>query len=95
MVPGLDTPENLKKAQQAIESSRRFWTRIRNDVNSMKQIAGIDFQIKKLDDAKTWQKKVLAEDPKDPEAAYSDRRDRLDPSTRACTLHALTPRGQR
>ena len=37
----------------------------------MKQIAGIYFSIKKLDDAKTWQKKVLAVDPKDPEAAYT------------------------
>ncbi len=37
----------------------------------MKQIAGIYFSIKKLDDAKEWQKKVLAVDPKDPEAAYT------------------------
>jgi tetratricopeptide (TPR) repeat protein len=40
-------------------------------VNSLKQIAGIYFSIKKLDDAKTWQKKVLAVDAKDPEAAYT------------------------
>ncbi len=37
----------------------------------MKQIAGIYFSIKNLDDAKDWQKKVLAVDPKDPEAAYT------------------------
>jgi hypothetical protein len=37
----------------------------------MKQIAGIEFSIKKLNEAKTWQKKVLAEDPKDAEAAYT------------------------
>ena len=42
-----------------------------HDINSMKQIAGIDFSIKKLDEAKEWQKKVLAEDSKDPEAAYT------------------------
>jgi tetratricopeptide (TPR) repeat protein len=40
-------------------------------VNSLKQIAGIYFSIKKLDDAKEWQKKVLNVDPKDPEAAYT------------------------
>ncbi len=40
-------------------------------MNSMKQIAGIYFSIKKLDEAKDWQKKVLAEDPKDAEAAYT------------------------
>ena len=37
----------------------------------MKQIAGIYFSIKDLDHAKEWQKKVLAVDPKDPEAAYT------------------------
>jgi tetratricopeptide (TPR) repeat protein len=42
-----------------------------HDVNSMKQIAGIDFSIKRLDEAKKWQKQVLQEDPKDPEAAYT------------------------
>ncbi|MGA8043719.1 MAG: hypothetical protein WCA37_13035, partial [Terracidiphilus sp.] len=42
-----------------------------SDVNSLKQIAGIYFNIKELDQAKEWQKKVLAVDPKDPEAAYT------------------------
>jgi tetratricopeptide (TPR) repeat protein len=71
VVPGLDTPENLKTAQQAIDIFSEVLDKDPHDINSMKQIAGIDFQIKKLDDAKTWQKRVLAEDPKDPEAAYT------------------------
>ncbi|MGD0097228.1 MAG: tetratricopeptide repeat protein [Terracidiphilus sp.] len=71
VVPGLDTPDNLKNAQQAIDIFQDVLTNNPHDINSMKQIAGIDFSIKKLDDAKTWQKKVLAEDPKDPEAAYT------------------------
>ncbi len=29
IVPGLDTPDNLKTAQQAISISRKFWPRIR------------------------------------------------------------------
>jgi tetratricopeptide (TPR) repeat protein len=37
----------------------------------MKQIAAVYFTVKKLEDAKAWQKKVLAEDPNDPEAAYT------------------------
>lgn len=37
----------------------------------MKQIAGIEFSIKRLGEAKKWQKQVLVEDPKDPEAAYT------------------------
>lgn len=71
VVPGLDTPDNLKTAQQAISMFQEVLAKDPNDVNSMKQIAGIYFSVKKLDDAKEWQKKVLAVDPKDPEAAYT------------------------
>jgi tetratricopeptide (TPR) repeat protein len=71
VVPGLDTPDNLKTAQQAISIFQEVLDKDPGDVNSVKQIAGIYFSIKKLDDAKEWQKKVLAIDPKDPEAAYT------------------------
>ena len=71
VVPGLDTPENTKTANQAISIFQEVLGKDPSDVNSMKQIAGIYFSIKKLDDAKVWQKKVLAVDPKDPEAAYT------------------------
>ncbi len=71
IVPGLDTAENLKTAQQAISIFQDVLAKDPTDVNSLKQIAGIYFNIKKLNDAKEWQKKVLAVDPKDPEAAYT------------------------
>jgi tetratricopeptide (TPR) repeat protein len=71
VVPGLETQENLKTAQQAIDIFKEVLVKDPHDVNSLKQIAGIYFQIKKLDDAKEWQKKVLEADPKDPEAAYT------------------------
>jgi len=71
VVPGLDTPENLKTAQQSISIFQQVLAKDPSDVNSIKQIAGIYFSIKKLEEAKTWQKKVLAVDPKDPEAAYT------------------------
>jgi hypothetical protein len=71
VVPGLETAENLKTAEQAIDIFKEVLVKTPNDVNSLKQIAGIYFQIKKLDQAKEWQKKVLAVDPKDPEAAYT------------------------
>jgi tetratricopeptide (TPR) repeat protein len=71
VVPGLNTVENLKVAQQAIEIFEDELKTNPSDVNSVKQIAGIYFSIKKWEDAKTWQKKVLAIDPKDPEAAYT------------------------
>lgn len=71
IVPGLTTPENLKTAQQAISIFQQILAKDPSDVNSLKQIAGIYFNIKELDQAKEWQKKVLAVDPKDPEAAYT------------------------
>jgi tetratricopeptide (TPR) repeat protein len=71
VVPGLDTPENLKTAQQAISKFQEVLAQDPNDVNSLKNIASIYFTTNKLDEAKDWQKKVLAVDPKDPEAAYT------------------------
>ena len=71
VVPGLDTADNLKTANQAIDIFKEVLAKDPNDINSLKQIAGIYFQVKKLNDAKEWQKKVLAVDPKDPEAAYT------------------------
>jgi tetratricopeptide (TPR) repeat protein len=38
---------------------------------AMRQIARINFNINKLDESKAWQKKVLAEEPKDAEAAFA------------------------
>src|SRR3984893_7818331 len=60
VVPRLDTPDNLKTAQQAISIFQEVLAKDPNDVNSMKQIAGIYFSIKKMDEAKSWQKKVMA-----------------------------------
>ncbi|HUV68196.1 MAG TPA: tetratricopeptide repeat protein [Terracidiphilus sp.] len=71
VVPGLDTAENLRTAQQAIDIFKDVLAKDPTDVNSLKQVAGIYYQIKKMDEAKEWQKKVLAADPKDPEAAYT------------------------
>jgi len=71
VVPGMTTPDNLKTANQAMDIFKQVLTQNPNDVNSMKQIAGIYFSINDMDDAETWQKKVLAYDPKDPEAAYT------------------------
>jgi len=71
VVPGLDTAENMKTANQAIGMFQEVLNKDPKDVNSLKQIAGIYFSVKKFDDAKSYQKKVLDVDPKDPEAAYT------------------------
>jgi tetratricopeptide (TPR) repeat protein len=66
----LDTPENVKTAMQAIGIFQEALNQKPDDVNSIKQIAGLYYEIKRVDDAKAWQLKVLAIDPKDPDAAY-------------------------
>ncbi len=71
VVPGVSTPDNLKVANQAIDIFKEVLANHPNNVDSMKEIAGIYYNIKDLDDAEIWQKKVLAVDPKDAEAAYT------------------------
>ena len=71
VVPGLTTPENLKTANQAIETFEQVLQQDPNSIISMKGIASLYFNIKQLDKAKEWQKKVLGLDPKDAEAAYT------------------------
>ena len=71
VVPGLNTEENMKTAQQAISIFQEVLAKDPSDINSLKQVAGIYFSVKKFDDAKEWQKKGLAVDAKDPEAAYT------------------------
>jgi tetratricopeptide (TPR) repeat protein len=71
VVPGLDTPDNLKTANQAIDLFQEVLDKNPNDVNSMKEIAGIYLSVKQLAKAKEWQKKILAISPNDADAAYT------------------------
>ncbi|HKS74830.1 MAG TPA: tetratricopeptide repeat protein [Terriglobales bacterium] len=71
IVPGETTPENIKTANQAIAIYNEVLAKNPDDVNSIKRIAGIYYNINDFEKAKEWQKKVLAVDPKDPEAAYT------------------------
>jgi hypothetical protein len=81
--PGVETPENLKIAQQAInlylEVIASPGLEIRIPVPTMRaltvkaitQIARINFSINKLDESKAWQKRVLTEEPKNAEASFA------------------------
>ena len=71
VVPNLDTPENLSVAQKAIDGFQQVLAKDPNDLTALKQIASIDRNIKKLDEAKEYEKKVIAIDPNDPEAYYT------------------------
>ena len=71
VIPALNTPDNLKIAEQAIANFQIVLAQDPHDVNSLKAVAGIYFSVKRQDDAREWQMKVLSENPKDPEAAYT------------------------
>lgn len=71
VVPGMDTPDNLKTANQAIDLFKQVLAKNPNDINSMKEIAGIYLSVKNLAKAEEWQKKILAVKPDDADAAYT------------------------
>jgi tetratricopeptide (TPR) repeat protein len=71
VVPNSDTPANQKLANQAIAAYKDALQIDPSNVNAIKGIASIYFSMAKADDAKAWQQKVLAADPKDPEAYYT------------------------
>ena len=55
VVPNLDTPENLKIAQKAIDGFQAVLAKDPNDLTALKQIASIDRNIKKFDEAKEYE----------------------------------------
>ncbi|WP_263382956.1 tetratricopeptide repeat protein [Granulicella arctica] len=71
VVPNLDTPENLKLAQKALDGFNTVLAKDPNDLTALKQIASIDRNIKKFDQAKEYEKKVISIAPNDPEAYYT------------------------
>lgn len=71
VVPNLQTPDNLKNAQMAIEQYRAVLDKDPNDLNCLKGIAQVYFSTNQFDKAEEYQKKVIAIDPKDADAYYT------------------------
>jgi tetratricopeptide (TPR) repeat protein len=73
-IPGADTPENNKMAEQAIEQYKHVleMNSARDQkVNSAKGIASLYYNMKKFDDAKKYNRMVSDLDPNDPDPYYS------------------------
>ena len=70
-IPGADTPENNRMAEQAIEEFKKVLDRDKRNINSIKGIAALYFQMKKFDQAKEYHNKAKQLDPNDPETYYS------------------------
>ena len=70
-IPGADTEDNNRMAQQAIEQYKAVLERDPKNVNSVKGIAYLYLQMKKFEEAKQYYRKASELDPNDPEAYYS------------------------
>jgi len=70
-VPGVDTPENLRNAQLAIEQYKQVLEKDPSNVTSLKGIGFLYMQQKKFDDSREYYKKAIDADPNDPETYYS------------------------
>jgi tetratricopeptide (TPR) repeat protein len=71
VVPDLETPENLKHAQLAIDGFKQVYDKDNKDTGAIKGIAALYLNIGKYDEAKAWQLKAVAVDPQDAEAYYT------------------------
>ncbi len=70
-IPGADTPDNNKNAEQAIDQYMIVLKTDPKNINSIKGIAYLYLQQKKFDQAKEFYKKASEADPNDPEPYYS------------------------
>jgi tetratricopeptide (TPR) repeat protein len=71
VVPNLDTPENKKFAQSALDGFQDVLQRDPQNLNALRQIATLKRNTGHPDEAKDYEKKVIALDPADAEANES------------------------
>ena len=81
-VPGVESPDNTRNCNQAIDEFKKLLDKNPGDINSLKGIASLYFnmasgaskpdeKLNYLEQAKQYHQKVLQNDPSDPEAYYS------------------------
>lgn len=70
-IPGVDSPENVQNATDAIAQYQAVLQQDPQNVNSVKGIAYLYLQMKKFDQAKEYYHKAIGLEPNDPESYYS------------------------
>jgi tetratricopeptide (TPR) repeat protein len=70
-VPGVDTPENVVWATNALGQYSEILRRNASDIHSIKGVAFLQTQLKDFEQAKESYKKAATLDPSDPESFYS------------------------
>ena len=71
VVPDVETPQNLKNAQYAIDTYQQVLNKDPKDMSALKGVASVYLNTGNTDQAKAWQTKVLAVDTQDPVAYYT------------------------
>ena len=71
VIPNLQTPDNLKNANLAIQNFQNVLNSDPNNINALKGIASLYLNTQQFEKAKEYQNKVLAIDPKDASAEYT------------------------
>lgn len=71
VVPNLDSPENLKIAQKALDGFNTVLAEHPNDLDALRQVASIHRNIKQYEQAKADEIKIIALKPDDAEANYT------------------------
>ncbi len=71
VVPNLDTPENKKLAQQALDGFHQILKEDPNNLNALKQIAVLERNIGHQDLSKQYELEVIKRDPGDAESVES------------------------
>ena len=66
-IPGVDSPDNLQNANNAIQQYKSVLEQDPKNINSIKGIAYLYLQMKKFDMAKDFYKRASSADPNDPE----------------------------
>jgi len=70
-IPGAESPENVRMAKNAYDEFQRVLELDPKDELATASIASLYFNQKKLDDAKEWNKKLIALNPQNKDAYYT------------------------
>ena len=70
-IPGLEDAANKQLGEGAIAEFRRVLDLKPDQLNAQKAIAALSYQMKRFDEARAFQEKIIAADPTDAEAYYA------------------------
>ena len=71
VVPNLDTPENVAIGERALDQFKQILAADPENLDALRQVAAIQRNIKRFDEALATERKIIAIDPNDAEAHYT------------------------